>query len=60
MVQAVRGRNSLVLTLKALLESLGLKRRSRPVDSLEAIAREYAEKHGEALDEVSVEGEQLQ
>jgi hypothetical protein len=43
-IAAVRDRNSLVLTLKGLLESLGLKRRAKQADSLESIAAEYAER----------------
>ena len=36
-IAAVRDRNSLVLTLKGLLESLGLKRRAKPLPSLAEI-----------------------
>jgi hypothetical protein len=36
-IGAVRDRNSLVLTLKGLLESLGLKRRAKPLPSLAEI-----------------------
>src|SRR5437870_2990766 len=34
-IAAVRDRNSLVLALKGLLESLGLKRRAKPLPSLQ-------------------------
>jgi hypothetical protein len=37
----VRDRNALVATLKGLLESLGLKRKAKPVKSLEQIIAEH-------------------
>jgi hypothetical protein len=40
-------RNQLVNTLKVLLDSLGLKRRTRDLPSLAVIAREYAEGNGD-------------
>jgi hypothetical protein len=44
---AVLHRNQLVATLKTLLDSLGLKRRTRELPSLAVIAREYAEGNGD-------------
>jgi hypothetical protein len=44
-IPAIRDRNSLVTTLKGLLESLGLERRSKPVKSLEEY---FAQKKAEA------------
>jgi hypothetical protein len=47
-IAAVRDRNSLVLTLKGLLESLGLKRRAKPISTLADIVAEYAAKEKQA------------
>jgi hypothetical protein len=47
-IAAVRDRNSLVLALKGLLESLGLKRRVKPISTLADIVAEYAAKEKQA------------
>jgi hypothetical protein len=42
-IAAVRDRNAIVNTLRGLFADLGIKRRSREVETLDSIAREYAE-----------------